>query len=479
MTVPLAPVVPVILCGGAGTRLWPVSRKSSPKQFKSLLGETSLLQDTALRLQGDGFAKPLIVTAEPFRFMVSEQLEAVGMKAADILIEPEPRNTAPAVLAAALWCDFHAPDALMLVMPSDHKIPDTQEFKACVAAAMPSAQSGQLLTFGVRPHHPETGYGYLELPAGTDFENGHPQPLRGFVEKPKLERAQEMLAAGHFLWNAGIFLFSASAILKAYQDHAPEMLATVRRAVEGAKADLGFTRLDGAAWREADSISIDYAIMEKADNLAVMPLTAHWSDLGGWGSIWHESNKDAGGNVVTGPTTAIDCEGSLLRADGDNLHLVGIGLKDMIAVATPDAVLVAPRSESQRVSEAVAALKAKGTPQAETSPRDHRPWGWFESLAAGERFQVKRIFVKAGASLSLQSHHHRAEHWIVVAGTAHVTIGDNVQIVSENQSVYVPLGERHRLENRGKLPVTLIEVQTGAYLGEDDIIRYEDAYARP
>jgi mannose-1-phosphate guanylyltransferase/mannose-6-phosphate isomerase len=303
-------------------------------------------------------------------------------------------------------------------------------------------------------------------------------PLRGFVEKPDLAGAQQMLQSGKYLWNAGIFLSSADVILKAYAEHAADMLATVTRAVDAAHADLSFTRLDANAWGEAQSISVDYAIMERAQNLVVMPLATRWSDLGGWASVWQESDRDASGNALAGQSTALDCEGSLLRSDSDGVHLVGIGLKDMIVVAMGDAVLVAPMSESPRVGEAVAALKAKAALQAEASPRDLRPWGWFESIASGDRFQVKRIFVKPGALLSLQSHNHRAEHWIVVAGTAHVTIGDEVRMVTENQSVYVPVGEKHRLENRGKLPVTLIEVQTGAYLGEDDIIRYDDAYAR-
>jgi mannose-1-phosphate guanylyltransferase / mannose-6-phosphate isomerase len=472
------PIVPVILCGGAGTRLWPVSRKSSPKQFKPLLGETSLLQDAAIRVRGEGFDSPLVVTAEPFRFIVSEQLEAVGITLGDLLVEPEPRNTAPAVLAAALWCAARNPNALMLVMPSDHQIPDGEAFRATVAAAIRAAQSGKIVTFGVTPTSPETGYGYLELAEGALMSGGEPMPLRGFVEKPDLAGARQMLDGGRHLWNAGIFLFSAEAILQAYAEHAPDMLVTVTRAVDAAHADLSFTRLEATAWAAAQSISVDYAIMERAQNLVVMPLATRWSDLGGWASVWQESERDASGNALAGQSTALDCEGSLLRSDSDGIHLVGIGLKDMIVVTTADAVLVAPMSESSRVGEVVAALKAKAVPQAEASPRDLRPWGWFESIASGDRFQVKRIFVKPGGLLSLQSHNHRAEHWIVVAGTAHVTIGEEVRMVSENQSVYVPVGERHRLENRGKLPVTLIEVQTGGYLGEDDIIRYDDAYAR-
>ena len=471
-------VVPVILCGGAGTRLWPVSRKTFPKQFKPLLGDTSPLQDAALRVRGDGFDSPLIVTAEPFRFIVAEQLEAVGITLGDLLVEPEPRNTAPAVLAAALWCASRDPDALMLVMPSDHQIPDGDAFRDTVAAAIPAAQSGKIVTFGVPPTTPETGYGYLELAEGAPMSGGVPMPLRRFVEKPELAGAQQMLDGGHHLWNAGIFLFSAEAILLAYAEHSPDMLATVTRAVDAAHADLSFTRLEANAWLTAENISVDYAIMEKAQNLVVMPLATGWSDLGGWASVWQESDRDTSGNALVGQSTALGCEGSLLRSDSDGVHLVGIGLKDMIVVTTADAVLVAPMSESSRVGEVVATLKAKAVSQAEASPRDLRPWGWYESIASGDGFQVKRIFVKPGALLSLQSHSHRAEHWIVVAGTAHVTIGEEVRMMTENQSVYVPVGERHRLENRGQLPVTLIEVQTGAYLGEDDIIRYDDAYGR-
>jgi mannose-1-phosphate guanylyltransferase/mannose-6-phosphate isomerase len=395
-----------------------------------------------------------------------------------ILIEPEPRNTAPAVLAAALWLQERDPSALMLVTPSDHQIPDTLAFQNAVKAAVPAAMAGKLITFGIVPTHPETGYGYLELAPGTQADANMPQQLSRFVEKPDLARATDMLAAGNFLWNAGIFLFSVEAIIAAYASHVPDMRAAVSASVSAATPDLAFTRLSPDSWRNARSISIDYAIMENAANLAVMPFSAGWSDLGSWASVWSESDADAAGNVCSPGVTAIDCHGSLLKSEGEGLHLVGIGLENMIAVAMPDAVLVAPMSQSQRVSEAVTILRQKGVKQAETAARDLRPWGWFESIATGERFQVKRIMVKPGASLSLQSHNHRAEHWIVVAGTAQVTIEGELSLVSENQSIYVPLGAKHRLENTGKLPVVLIEVQTGGYLGEDDIIRYADAYAR-
>jgi mannose-1-phosphate guanylyltransferase/mannose-6-phosphate isomerase len=469
---------PVLLAGGAGARLWPLSRRSYPKQFSPLMGEESLFQASARRLSGPGYAAPMVLTGEPFRFIVTEQLAAIEMQADTILIEPEGRNTAPAVLAAALWLAARDPGALMLVAPSDHVIPDDAAFRATVEAARPRAEAGDLVTFGIAPDRPETGYGYLELTAGGDAQAATPQALARFVEKPDATRAAEMLAAGHYLWNAGLFLFRADALLEAYKAHAPGLLTSVGPAVAEARRDLGFTRLDAEAWKAVDDISIDYAIMEKAGNLAVMPFTGRWSDLGGWEAVWQESGPDAAGNVCTGEATAIDCSDTLLRSESDGLELVGIGLEDIVAVAMPDAVVVARKSRAQEVKQAVAVLKHKGAKQAGEFPRDHRPWGWFESLVVGERFQVKRIVVHPGGSLSLQSHHHRSEHWIVVQGTAQVTVGEEVQLVTENQSVYIPLGAVHRMENPGKLPMVLIEVQTGAYLGEDDIIRYEDIYAR-
>ncbi|MFX0542009.1 mannose-1-phosphate guanylyltransferase/mannose-6-phosphate isomerase [Roseovarius sp. S4756] len=469
---------PVLLCGGSGTRLWPLSRKSYPKQFARLMGDESLFQASARRLSGDGFAAPLIVTGDPFRFIVTEQLAQIGEAPQGILIEPEGRNTAPAVLAAALWLAERDAEALMLVAPSDHVIPDADAFRAAITAAAPRALSGDLVTFGIAPTRPETGYGYLELAAGADTGAASPQSLARFVEKPNETRAQAMLDAGNFLWNAGIFLSSAKAIITAYEAHAPEMLSAVRAALAGADVDLGFTRLAAQPWAGADDISIDYAIMEKAQNLAVMPYAASWSDLGGWDAVWLESGPDDQGNVCSDHATAIACEDSLLRSESADVELVGIGLKDVIAIAMNDAVLVAHKSEAQRVKEAVVALKARGASQAVQLPRDYRPWGWYECLALGGRFQVKRIVVNPGASLSLQSHHHRSEHWVVVEGTARVTVGEEVSLLGENQSIYIPLGAMHRMENPGKLPMVLIEVQTGSYLGEDDIIRYEDVYAR-
>ncbi|MCL6285247.1 mannose-1-phosphate guanylyltransferase/mannose-6-phosphate isomerase [Ruegeria sp. 2012CJ41-6] len=480
MTDDLTPEIhPLLLCGGSGTRLWPLSRKSYPKQFARLTGEESLFQASARRLSGPGFAAPMAITGSDFRFIVTEQLAAVEIAPAAILIEPEGRNTAPAILAAALALEARAPGALMLVAPADHVIPDAARFRDVVQAAAPAAHAGRIVTFGIRPDRAETGYGWLELTDAPDADfSPVPQDLKGFVEKPDDATARAMLEGGQHLWNAGIFLMSSATLIAAFETHAPEMLAGTRAAVDGAERDLGFTRLAPDPWAALDDISIDYAVMEKSDNLTVVPYGGAWSDLGGWDAVWRDSGPDTAGVVTAGPSTALDCENTLLRAESEAQELVGIGLSDVIAVAMPDAVLVAHKDRAQDVKQAVAALKAKGVPQAETLPRDYRPWGWYESLVVGERFQVKRIHVTPGAALSLQSHHHRSEHWIVVEGTAKVTVDETVQLVTENQSVYIPLGAVHRMENPGKVPMVLIEVQTGAYLGEDDIIRYEDVYAR-
>jgi len=471
-------ITPVLLCGGSGTRLWPLSRKSYPKQFSKLVGDTSLFQASASRLSGNGYAAPMVLTNSDFRFIVTEQLAEVGIDPAAILIEPEGRNTAPAVLAAALWLEKSDPNALMLVAPSDHVVPDAPAFRAAVAAGAEAAQAGQLVTFGIKPTHGETGYGYLELAEDPGDFAARPLALKRFVEKPDAARADQMVAAGTYLWNAGIFLFSARAIIAAFAAHAPDLMDPVRAAVDQGQPDLGFLRLAPEPWAQAGDISIDYAVMERAENLSVVPFAAGWSDLGGWDAVWRETAHDGRGVATSGPATALDCDDTLLRSEDDGLEVVGIGLKDTIVVAMPDAVLVADASRAQDVKQAVAALKAKQAKQATAFPKDHRPWGWFESLVVGDRFQVKRIVVHPGAALSLQSHHHRSEHWIVVEGTAKVTVDEDIKLISENQSVYIPLGATHRMENPGKVAMVLIEVQTGSYLGEDDIIRYEDVYAR-
>ena len=462
-------IYPVLLCGGRGTRLWPLSRQSLPKQFVKLVGDESLFQASVRRFSGAGFRQPVVVTSDSFRFVVTEQLDAIGTAAAATLIEPAPRNTAPAVLCAALWLRERDPAALMLVVPSDHVIPDSQGFRTTVEAALPAARNGDIVTFGIAPTRPDTGYGYLELAGPFCQAAAARQPLVRFVEKPDSATAEAMIGAGHFMWNAGVFLFSVKTIITAFERHAPDMMAPALAALQQSRTDLHFTRLAEGPWAQVQDISIDYAIMEKAGNLSVMPYGGSWSDLGSWDAVWQEGAPDADGNVLSARALAMDCRQSLLRSESEGLAVVGIG---------PDAVLVARKSDTQRVKQAVEMLKSRGVKQATAFRSDHRPWGHYESLALGHRFQVKRIVVKPGAALSLQSHHHRAEHWIVVQGTARVTVDNEVRLLGENESTYIRLGAVHRLENPGKVPMILIEVQTGSYLGEDDIVRYEDLYSR-
>lgn len=470
---------PVLLCGGSGKRLWPVSRKSHPKQFAKLLGEESLFQTSARRLSGKAFAAPSVVTGSDFRFTVVEQLAAVEIASNQILIEPAARNTAAAVCASAVALDAQNGDSLMLVAPSDHVIPDAERFRETVEAAVPTALARQIVTFGIRPDRAETGYGWLELiTRASEGTSPAPQLLGSFIEKPNEETAEALFAGGMHLWNAGIFLFSTSTILKAFAKYAPKTLAGVRMAYSSAEIDLAFTRLANGPWSELEDISIDYAIMERAPNLSVMPYDGSWTDLGNWQAMWREGEPDGSGVVSSGPSTALDCKNTLLHATSENQALVAIGVKDIVAVAMPDAVLVAHRDCAQDVKNAVEVLKVRGAVQAEAMPYDYRPWGWYESIALGPRFQVKRIVVNPSAALSLQSHNHRAEHWVVVEGKAKVTVNNSVQIITENQSIYIPTGAVHRLENPGKVPLTIIEVQTGSYFGEDDIIRYDDVYDR-
>ncbi len=471
-------ITPVLLSGGSGTRLWPLSRKSFPKQFAALIGDETLFQASARRLAGGRYNAPMVMTNADFRFIVTEQLAEAGVDPGAILIEPTGRNTAPAILAAALYLAKTDPKALMLVAPSDHVVPDAEAFGRAVDQGAGPARAGQIVTFGITPTRPETGYGYMELAEGA---GDGPVPLRRFVEKPDEAKAQAMLAQGNFLWNAGIFLFSAETMIAAFKAHAPDFVTPVQAALDEARTDLGFLRLAPGPWDGLPDLSIDYAVLEKAPNLTVVRFSDHWSDLGGWDAVWREQlgpDPAQRGVVTDAHSTAIDCDNVLLRSEHDDMEVVGIGLKDVMVVATNDAVLVADMRRAQDVKQAVTALKSKGARQAEIFRRDHRPWGWFETLVLADRFQVKRIVVHPGAALSLQSHVHRSEHWIVVSGTARVTVDDEVKLLTENQSVYIPLGAVHRMENPGKVPMVLIEVQTGAYLGEDDIIRYEDVYAR-
>ena len=473
-------VYPVLLAGGSGTRLWPLSRKSYPKQFSNIIGNKTLFQSSAKRLTSSeiiGFAPHIILTNSDYRFIIGEQLQEIGIDPGPILIEPETKNTAASILAASLFSFSKDENAILLVAPSDQVIPDTDDFHAAIKVGLSHVQNQKIVTFGIKPTHPETGYGYLELTKNPIDEFGSSN-LEKFVEKPDLQDAMQMLETGHYLWNAGIFLFRAKDMIDAFSIYAPETLDLVSNAVSEAFEDLGFLRLASQSWSKLENISIDYAIMERARNLIAVPFASKWSDLGGWDSVWAESKPDALGNVTSDTAHAIECSNSLLRAESISQQVVGIGLNGIMAIAMPDAVLVAPKDRAQDVKKAVEMLKLKGIAQAEIYPKDHRPWGWFESLALGERFQVKRICVKPGAALSLQSHNHRSEHWIVVQGTAKVTINEEISIIQEGQSVYVPLAIKHRMENHGSIPMILIEVQIGSYLGEDDIIRYSDVYNR-
>ena len=473
-------ITPVLLAGGSGSRLWPLSRKSYPKQFSDLIGDTSLFQSSAKRLTSSDiiqFAPHITLTNSDFRFIVGEQLQEIDIDPGPILIEPEVKNTAAAILAATLFAFLKDPDAVLLVAPSDHVIPETNTFHETIKIGLSHVQKNKLVTFGIEPTHPETGYGYLELSREAIDLYGTSN-LVSFVEKPQMTHAKQMLADGNFLWNAGIFLFQAKNMIDAFKAHDQRMLDLVSQAVDLAFPDLGFLRLAEKPWSKLEDISIDYAIMEKAQNLVAIPFRGKWSDLGGWDAIWSNGDSDKLGNVISENAHAIECSNSLLRSESSSQQLVGIGLRDIMAIAMPDAVLVAHKDQSQDVRRAVAILKDKNIAQAEIFPKDYRPWGWFESLALGDCFQVKRISVKPGAALSLQSHKHRSEHWIVVEGTAKVTISHEIKLVSEGQSVYVPVGSKHRMENPGRRNMVLIEVQIGTYLGEDDIVRYEDIYSR-
>jgi len=463
-------IIPVILSGGSGTRLWPLSRESYPKQFLPLTSEDSMLQATWKRVEGLTACRPLVVGNQEHRFMIAEQLREAGATPAAILLEPIGRNTAPAIAVAALEATATGEDALLLVLPSDHVIQDVGAFHATVRSAAAAAEAGQLVTFGIVPTAPETGYGYIKAASKDGLS-----AVERFVEKPDLATAQDYVASGQYFWNSGMFLIRASRYLEELQRLAPDMLATCREALHKARRDEDFVRLDAEAFAGCPADSIDYAVMEHTPHAAVVPLEAGWSDLGSWAALWEISDKDAAGNAHRGDVIAIDCRNTY--AHGQRLITL-IGLEDVVVVETEDAILVGHRDQLQKVKDLVGTLKSDGRSHAVWHRKVYRPWGAYDSVDAGERFQVKRITVKPGASLSLQMHHHRAEHWIVVSGTARVTRGQETLLLTENQSTYIPLGVVHRLENPGKLPLELIEVQSGSYLGEDDIVRFEDVYGR-
>lgn len=468
-------VLPVILSGGSGTRLWPQSREAYAKQFLALVDEHTMLQGTVMRLEGlAGLQAPLIVCNEAHRFMVAEQLRLVGVDPAAIVLEPVGRNTAPAVTLAALQVQMQGDDPLLLVLPADHVIEDAAAFRCAVQEACHVAEAGMLVTFGIVPTSPETGYGYIKAGALIEGERNVSRVDR-FVEKPDRATAEAYVAGGDYFWNSGMFLFRASRFLAEIETYAPDLLAACRAAFAGARRDVDFIRLDLSVFQGCPSDSIDYAVMERTRNAAVLPLAAGWSDVGSWSALWDVGKRDASGNVIKGDVISIDSCNSYVHAE----RLVAlVGVKDLVVIDAQDAVLVASKTQVQDVKRVVEQLKANGRSEWKYHRKVYRPWGAYDSIDSADRFQVKRITVKPGAALSLQMHHHRAEHWIVVKGTAEITRGDETFLLTENQSTYIPLGVTHRLVNPGKLTLELIEVQSGSYLGEDDIVRFEDIYGR-
>ena len=535
---PDARIIPVVLSGGSGTRLWPVSREKHPKQLQPLLGDESLLQSTLQRLEGLPLGAPIVVSNQEYRFITAEQLRQLGLPEWTLLLEPAGRNTAPALTAAALYAARDGADPVLLTTPADHHVRDAAAFRTAVLRGLPEAESGALVTFGILPDRPETGYGYIEAkvgqpspsipaprptagfaqPAGSggakrasrnpafapegegrqsasfsfqekgggmrgDTARGAPIDLLAFREKPDAATAQAYVSGGHHYWNSGIFMLRASVWLKAIGHFAPEILAACTRAVAGAKSDGDFVRLDAAAFAASPADSIDYAVMEKLPAAAqlgiparVVPLDVGWSDVGAWDALWQAIERDADGNAVKGDVWLEDSHGNLVIAEHGLVAC--IGCEDMAVVETADAVLIAPKARTQEVKRIVSRLKAAGRGEADLHRKVHRPWGWYDSIDNGDRFQVKRIVVRPGATLSLQMHHHRAEHWVVVRGTAKVTRGEEILLLGENESTFIPLGVKHRLENPGQIPLEIIEVQSGSYLGEDDIVRFEDNYGR-
>ena len=474
-TMPSGVITPVILSGGSGSRLWPLSRALYPKQFLALAGELTMLQETALRVAGDGFAAPLVICNEEHRFLVAEQLRAKGCHPSEIILEPVGRNTAPAVCVAALKLFTAGEDSLMLVMPSDHVIAAPDRFLQAVATATRAAAAGALVTFGITPARAETGYGYIKAGPRLDAHEGV-HTVERFVEKPNETTAEAYLADGSYLWNSGIFLFSAAAYVAELEHNNPAMVEACRKALLAAERDLTFCRLSMDAFATSPSDSIDYAVMEKTARAAVVPVDMGWNDVGAWSALWDIGEKDANGNMVQGDAVLHKARNVYVHSDEQLVAVVG--LEDVVVVATDDAILVTSHDHVQDVKHIVDHLKAERRDEHALHTTVHRPWGSYRGVDRGERFQVKRITVKPGERLSLQKHHHRAEHWVVVEGTALVTRNEDQLYVYENQSVYIPIGAVHRLENPGKVPLRLIEVQSGGYFGEDDIVRLEDIYAR-
>ena len=469
----MSKIWPFVLCGGAGTRLWPLSRDAYPKQFHRLVGPHSLFQQTCRRLSGDLFAQISILSNRQHRFLVADQLHEIGVEAAKNVLEPISRNTAPAACISALIAHRSDTEALVLLAPSDHVIADDASFAASVQRGIDAARKGALITFGVRPDCPHTGYGYIESDSGKPDQSGV-FAVRRFVEKPSKEAAASYLESGRFFWNAGIFLFDAKVMLRLFETLAPEILSACQQALDTAVEDLNFLVL-GEQYSQAEAISLDYAIVEKADTIGCVPLNTAWSDVGSWAELWNFLDKDSSGNVVQGDGQTV-LAGASNNSTGACIALVGVS--DLVVVAMDDAVLVASKDNAEAIKNLVNDLKGNGQDLVLRHKRVYRPWGWYEGLNRGDRYQVKRIMVKPGGKLSLQSHHHRSEHWVVVKGTLEVTKGVETNLLTENESTYIPIGEKHRLSNPGKIPAFLIEVQSGPYLDEDDIVRFDDIYRR-
>ena len=466
---------PVILSGGSGSRLWPLSRASYPKQLLALVGEQTLIQQTLLRAEGvAGAQPPIIICNSEHRFLIRSQCQAIGCQPAAIWLEPVGRNTAPAIALAALQLAAVDPNAIMLVLSADHVIDDQAAFNAAVAVAAEAAQQGYLLTFGIAPNAPETGYGYIKTGDALSQPAGAYRVAR-FVEKPDAVTAQQYLDAGGYLWNSGMFVFTAQAYLDELARFRPDMLAAMQQAYQQRQADLSFLR-PGEAFASSPSDSIDYAVMQATQQAAVVPAGFGWSDVGSWESLWQIAAKDAAGNALHGDVYVANTRNSLVRAESRLVAV--IGLEDVVVVETADAVLVMHKDQSQAIKQAIQQFDQQQRRVHIDHLRVHRPWGWYEGIDAGSRFKVKRIMVSPGEKLSLQMHHHRAEHWVVVSGTAQVTVDGDVRLIAENQSTYIPLGQSHRLENPGRIPLHMIEVQSGAYLEEDDIVRFADDYHR-
>ncbi|GAA6169789.1 mannose-1-phosphate guanylyltransferase/mannose-6-phosphate isomerase [Sessilibacter corallicola] len=467
-------MIPVVLSGGSGTRLWPYSRSQYPKQFLPLTSDMTMVQETVSRLDGiEELARPWVICNENHRFMVAEQLRACGHTPAGIILEPVGRNTAPAIALAALALIAKGDDSVMLILPADHVIEHEQVFHQAIAIAAQQAEAGKLVTFGVVPTAPETGYGYIKR---SDSVTENVFGVQQFVEKPDAEVAQRYLDSGEYYWNSGMFMFKPTRYIEELEKFNPEMLAACKASLDNANIDLDFTRVNKESFEACPEDSIDYAVMEKTDSAVVVPLDAGWSDVGSWSALWDVSEKDEHGNTSKGDVLIHDSRNCYIQADKKLIATVGVD--DMVIVDTDDSLMVASKDKVQEVKSIVKSLKSQSRSEAKVHRKVYRPWGYYDSIDFGERFQVKRIVVRPGAELSLQMHHHRAEHWIVVSGTAAVVNGDDEILLTENQSTYIPIGQRHQLKNPGSIPLELIEVQSGSYLGEDDIVRFKDMYGR-